>query len=173
MKKLIALLLAMMMVLAVPFAACAEEAETEMPFEGEWYDLGDYVIYLPVDLEEVELTDEMSESGIYYALASADKARSIQFAYKELENEVTTEQLVSGFQESFGEENVFTIEANDMTFVYYVNTENDATCFLFNDPNALGLYMIVFVPASDGDFMENAGSIIATIAFNEVEEETE
>lgn len=38
MKKLIALLVAMMMLLAMPFAYAEEEAE--MPFEGEWYEIG-------------------------------------------------------------------------------------------------------------------------------------
>lgn len=39
MKKLTAILLAMLMLLAVPFAYAEEaEGETEPPFEGEWVD---------------------------------------------------------------------------------------------------------------------------------------
>ena len=68
-------------------------------------------------------------------------------------------------QETYGEDNVMTIEANDLTFVGYMDADNDAVCFLVADPVDLGLYMFVFVPASDDAFMETAGSILATVTF--------
>ncbi len=163
MKKLVALLVAMMMLLAMPFAYAEEEAE--MPFEGEWYDFEDYMVYLPTGMVETEVTAEMEESGIYYALASEDNTHAIQFAYSALEKEVTIDELVAGFQETYGEDNVMTIEANGLTFVGYMDADNDAVCFLVADPVDLGLYMFVFVPASDDAFMETAGSILATVTF--------
>lgn len=168
MKKLIALLVAMMMLLAMPFAYAEEEAE--MPFEGEWCDFEDYMVYLPVNMVETEVTEAMEESGIYYALASEDNTHAIQFAYSALEKEVTIDELVAGFQETYGEDNVMTIEANDLTFVGYMDADNDAVCFLVADPVDLGRYMFVFVPASDDAFMETAGSILATVTFATGEE---
>lgn len=168
MKKLIALLVAMMMLLAMPFAYAEEEVE--MPFEGEWYDFETFAVYLPVNLVEAEVTEEMEENGIYCALTNEDGTRAIQFAYAALEEEITVEDLVAGFQEAYGEDNVQTVEANDSTFVYYVDEENESVCFVVADPVDLGLYMFVFTPVTDDEFMENAGSIIATVIFADGEE---
>lgn len=168
MKKLVALLVAMMMLLAMPFAYAEEEVE--MPFEGEWYDFETFMVYLPVNMVEAEVTEEMEESGIYCALTNEDGSRAIQFAYTALEEEVTVEDLVAGFQETYGEDNVLTVEANDSTFVYYVDEENESVCFVVADPVDLGLYIFVFTPVTDDDFMENAGSIIATVIFTDGEE---
>ncbi len=168
MKKLIALLTVMALLLAVPFAY-AEGEEAQMPFEGEWVEFETYQIYLPTGLKEVEITDEMADQGIYYVLADDDDTHAIHFAYTQLEQEISVEDLVAQFQETYGEDNVATIEKEDHTIVYYVDQENDGVCFMVLDPVDPGLYMFVFVPASDGDFMVTAGAVMATLAFTEAE----
>lgn len=163
MKKLIALLVAMMMLLAMPFAYAEEEAE--MPFEGEWYDFEYFMVYLPSDWTEIEVTDDMAESGFYCVLVDAEGAHSMQFAYSELEEETTAEALVAQFQEAYGEENVTAFDVNGVTFFGYNDAEKDAVCIMALDPVDLGLYMFVFMPSSDADFMQLADAILATVTF--------
>lgn len=172
MKKLTALLLAMLMLLAVPFAYAEEaEGETEAPFEGEWVDFDDFVIYLPTSFTEYELTDEMADMGIFYVLTDEDQSHTIQFAYTEMEKDASVEELVAGFQAAYGEENVFTLESADKTIIGYVDAERDATYFVVKDPVALGAYIFGFGPSSDGDFMETAGVILGTMTFADAEAE--
>ena len=56
MKKLAAVALALVMLMAVPFGY-AEEAE--MPYEGEWVEFEDTLtVYLPSELADVEISEE-------------------------------------------------------------------------------------------------------------------
>lgn len=170
MKKLTAILLAMLMLLAVPFAYAEEaEGETEPPFEGEWVDFESFVIYLPTSLSEYEVSDELAEQGIYYILTDEDQTHTIQFAYTPMEKDASEEELAEGFKAAYGEENVFTLEAADKIILGYVDAEHDATCFVVKDPVDLGVYVFTFVPASDGDFMETAGVILGTLTFADTE----
>lgn len=170
MKKLTAILLAMLMLLAVPFAYAEEaEGETEPPFEGEWVDFESFVIYLPTSLSEYEVSDELAEQGIYYILTDEDQTHTIRFAYTPMEKDASEEELAEGFKAAYGEENVFTLEAADKIILGYVDAEHDATCFVVKDPVDLGVYVFAFVPASDGDFMETAGVILGTLTFADAE----
>lgn len=166
MKKLIALLMAMVMLLAVPVMAQAEEAD-ELPFEGEWVDFEYFQVYLPTDRVEVELTEEAEELGIYYMAQSEDESQAFTFSYTTPEAEITLEDLMDSCLENYGEDNVFTLDSQGMTFLCCIDSENDCTVFMLMDPVDLGVYLFSFAPASDDAFMVAAGFIIGTVTMAE------
>ena len=167
MKKFAAVALALVMLMAVPFGY-AEEAE--MPYEGEWVEFEDTLtVYLPSELADVEISEELQEGGVYYIGANADSTRVMQFAWVATETEETNETLLAQALEQYGE-NAGTMEINGLEYVYYVDEANDLCTFMYVDPGFLGVYSFTIKPASDDEFATMFGSVLATVEYPEAAE---
>mgnify|MGYP000847473576 CR=1 FL=1 len=158
MKKLMSLLL----VLALSFGCVAAMAETEAPanaaFEGTWVQFEDgFEVYLPSDWLVLEVTQDMIDSGIFYAVSSPDGARSMQVAWAESVDAATAEDVKVQLEGSY--EGVEILNFNGVDFVSYSDSVNDCTGIAALDPNG-GMFMFNFFPASDEAF----GPVAVTIA---------
>lgn len=163
MKKLLALIL----VLASLFS-CAAVAETAVELVPVTFEDG-FQVSLPGDWVELEVTDEMLEGGIFYAVASPDGANTLQISWNELEEEVTIEAVQADLVTVYADAAV--VELNGIPFVGFTDTENDVCGFTALDAVEPGLYTFWFTPASDEAFYETAGAILATICNVEIEAE--
>ncbi len=158
MKKLMSLLLA----LVLSFGCIAAMAEAEAPanaaFEGTWVQFEDgFEVYLPSDWLVLEVTQDMIDSGIFYAVSSPDGARSMQVAWAESVDAATAEDVKAQLEGAY--QGVEILNFNGVDFVSYDDTANDCAGIAALDPNG-GMFLFNFYPASDEAF----GPVAVTIA---------
>lgn len=96
MKKLLALVLALMMSLSV--TAVAEDAAVlpvEELFEGVWVQFpdGGFELYIPADWYSFDCTEEMLANGIFFLAGTKDLSYSCTLAWAPLETACTIEEL--------------------------------------------------------------------------------
>ncbi len=84
MKKLVALLMSLVMLMSVSAVAFATEVtfdESTLTIECGWMEFEDGFMYLiPSSWEEAEITDEQAESGIYFAMAGTEGATYVMYS---------------------------------------------------------------------------------------------
>ncbi len=174
MKRTFAILMAIMMLcLASAYAETAETTdtaapeiifdETTAPYEGTWLTFDDdgFMIYLPTDWIDAEITDEMAESGTYYAATSADGAYAMTVSYAE--TEATTNDEIAAQLTEAGYENVAQVNFNGIDVVGYDITEQDVTGMTFADGEG-GMYVFSFTPASDEAFATIGQTIVSSLS---------
>ena len=170
MKKLIALLVALLMLLC-SFAALAEDGEetapeaitVELVENGTWVPFADYnfQICLPSDWNVLELTDEQTQTGVIAGYAAADGARVCYVSYTEFEAATDIQTVAEQLAASF--EGVKLITINDLPFITYALTEQDMVGLCTLGGSGIGFYQFLFAPASDAEFQTIAESIAAYI----------
>ena len=172
MKKLIALLVALMMTLCC-FSALAEDAAedtapeaitVELVENGAWVPFADYnfQICLPSDWNVLQLTDEQTQSGVIAGYASADGARSCWISYTEMAEATDIETVAEQLSASY--EGVQLITINDVPFVTYTIAEQDLVGLCTLGGSGVGFYQFLFTPASDAEYLPMAESIAASIS---------
>lgn len=171
-----ALMVITMLCFASAYAETAETTETAIPqivfdettaaFEGTWVTFEDdgFMLYLPSDWIEVEITDEMAESGTYYAVTSADGAYAMTVSYAETEA-TTTDEIAAQLTEA-GYENVSQANLNGIDVVGYDITEQDVTGMTFAD-GVGGMYVFSFTPSSDEAFAVIGQTIVSSLSLIE------
>ena len=155
MKKFFVLLLTMVMLLC-------STAMAEAPFEGVWVQFEDgFEALLPADWYEIEATEDMLASGIFYAACSPDGANTVQISWSELEAALTAQEIRSALDTEYPGATV--IEFNGIEFVTFSDTVNDIFGMAALDGVDLGMYTFWFTPNSDEAFVETAVAIATSI----------
>ena len=159
MKKLIALLLCLMM-LAVAGFACAESIEDL--YEGFWVQIENGPkLYIPEGWVELEITEELAEAGLFYAVASPDLACTCQLYWSELEEAMEVDALLANFQTTYPESQLIDLE--NAAFVCYADMEADVLGFAALSAVEQGMYQFLFTPASNEDMQIVASAIVASM----------
>jgi hypothetical protein len=145
--------------------------ETTAAYEGTWVTFEDdgFMIYLPSDWIEAEITDEMLESGTYYAATSADGVYAMTVNYAE--TDVTTGEEIAAQLTEAGYENVTRVLINGIDVVGYDITDQDVSGMAFADAEG-GMYVFSFTPTSDEAFAAIGQTIISSLSLIEAETDT-
>lgn len=151
MKKLLAIVLTL-----VALLSCAAMAEEMVPVTFE----DGFQISLPADWLQIELTDEMLASGIFYAVCSPDGANTVQISWSALEADMTVEELQAVLATEYA--NATIIESNGIGFVGFTVSE-DAYGFAALDATEPGMYIFWCTPANDEAFNETVIAIMSSI----------
>lgn len=187
MKRTFAALMAMMMLcFATAYAETTPAAdetdaatleitfdETAAPYEGQWLTFDDdgFMLYLPSDWVDAEVTDEMAQSGTFYAATSADGAYAMTVSYAE-DTGVTANDEIADQLTSAGDENVTRLTVNGIDVVGYDATEQDVSGIAFADGEG-GMYVFSFTPASDETFAAIGQTIISSLSPIEADDAAE
>ena len=171
MKRTIAVLMTILMLCCVnAYAETADTAiqeiafdETTAAYEGAWVNFEDdgFMLYLPTDWVDVEITDEMLASGTYYAATSADGAYAMAVAYT-ADTGVTTNEEIAAQLTASGYENVTQLTINGIGVVGFDITAQDVSGMSFADGEG-GMYVFSFTPASDETFAPIGQTIISSL----------
>lgn len=167
MKKLFALLLALMMLLST--AALAEETPVsvvqkvvfEEIFPGTWvqFEQG-FEIYLPSDWLVLEATEEEQAMGIAFSVASPDGAYMMTLAWSALEVEATILDMQEVLAAQYPVE---LIEINGIGMLVMGDPENDTLSIIAMDAAEPGYYSFVFAPMSSEELRAYATVIAASL----------
>ncbi len=170
MKKVLALILCLLMVLSLSFAS----AETAVPaaegfshpcevlYEGSWIQFEDgFEIYLPAEWYEFPCTEEMNAEGIFYMAGTEDLSYSCTLAWTPLEADCTIEELHAEIAAVYPESQV--MEVNGLGLVCYVDAENNLLNFVALDAAEPGAYLFAFSPIDDEVFIVQASLIASTL----------
>lgn len=170
MKKLFALMLALCLLGSVAMAdelVWNDEAEAAAAqFEGEFYTFTeiDAKIWIPGDLEEVELNDDDAEAGIIGYFANEDGDNSITIQYYNADG-MTLEEFEAELRED-GDVDADSIEAGTVNGL-------DCMSFKYEDCGVLAfatqkgyILEVVAEPMSDEEFMQEAAFVFASIQAN-------
>lgn len=172
MKRTIAALMTILMLCCV--SAYAETAATAIPeitfdettaaYEGVWLNFEDdgFMLYLPADWIDAEITDEMLATGTYYVATSADGAYAMTVTYTAEAQVTTNEEIVAQLTEA-GYENVTQMTINGIAVVGYIITAQDVSGMAFADGEG-GMYVISFVPASDEAFAPIGQTMMSSLS---------
>lgn len=156
MKKIVALMMALMMLLA----GCA--MAEELPFEPVWIEFEEgFTFGVPSDWLEVEVTEELAATGIGYAVCNPEATGTVMIGWNALEGEATIEDLVAAFTEQYGYAEA--TEINGIAFVGCLDEANDVMIFSCFDGAEPGVYSFYIAPASDEAFLDTACWILATL----------
>lgn len=156
MKKFFALLL---MLLTVMMAGAAM---AEAPFDGVWVQFEDgFEILMPGDWMEIEATEDMLASGIFYAACSPDGANTVQISWSALDAQMTAQEIQAALNTVYPGAEV--IEFNGIEFVTVTDTANDIFGMVALDGVDLGMYTFWFTPDSDEAFADTAVAIATSI----------
>lgn len=156
MKKILALVLAM--ILSLCCIAFAEEVDSiEDLYAGTWVNFEDdgFAMYLPSDWLEVEVTEEMLSSGIYYAMASPDGHYTFSIAWSALEADMSVEELLASLQTEYAEAEIVDFET--YSAVLFADAENGVLAFAALDAVDQGMYMFNFTP------VDEEAAVVATL----------
>ena len=116
MKKFFALVLMMLVLLC-------SSAMAEAPFEGVWVQFEDgFEVLLPADWYEIEATEDMLASGIFYAACSPDGANTVQMSWSELDAAMTAQEIRAALDTEYPGATV--VEFNGIEFVDF-NADDD------------------------------------------------
>ena len=167
MKKMSAMVLAIMMMLALVNGAMAETAAdalevptvengTEVPFTDY-----NFQITLPSDWISLDVSADQAATGIIFSCANPESTRSFTVAYTELEQATDMDSVASELAATYT--NVKELTMNDVPYVSYEIAESDVIGLVTLGASGVGLYQFVFYPASDADYGELALQIAASI----------
>ena len=158
MKKLLALVLALLMFLSS--AAMAEEIVYEQFFDGTWVQFEDgFELYLPSEWLELEVTDDMLEGGIFYAVMSPDGKYTCQVGWSPLDADYTYEEALAQVEAVYPGAKL--MEVNGIGLICFGDGANDILGFAALDGAEPGLYMFFFTPMSDEN-LQIMASVIAS-----------
>lgn len=158
MKKVLSYILVAMLAFSCTVALAESDAPTNAAFEGSWVQFEDgFEIYLPSDWLVVDPTDEMLQSGVFYAVTSPDGARSLQVAWSEEAGAEDANAVKAQLEAAYTDVQILNI--NGIDFVTYEDVQNDSTGIVALGANG-DLFVFNFYPASDETF----GPIALTIA---------
>ncbi len=163
MKKLVALLLAMLM-LACTTVSLAEDltAQIEATFEGVWVQFEDgFEIYLPAEWLQVELTEEMIANSTFYAAVSPDMTQSVEIGWTGLEADADLHALAAELAATYADAQVLNI--NGIEMLMYTDTDFNALVLMACDAVEPGLYIFALTPADDEAFVEIGTAIALSI----------
>ena len=157
MKKLLALVMALMMLLCS--TAVAEEIAYEEFFDGAWVKFEEgFELYLPSDWLILESTEEELAAGIAFSVCSPDEAYYMALAWSALDAELTLEELQTALANAGYP--VEPVEVNGIGLLVMGDAENDTLSFIGLDAAEPGYYTFLFTPMSD----ENLQTLAAVIA---------
>ena len=155
MKKFFAVLLLVTMMRV-------DAAVAEAPFDGVWVQFEDgFEILMPADWLELEVTEEMIASGIFYAACSADGANTVQISWSALEAEMTAQKIQAALATEYPDAEV--LEINGIEFIGFSDETNDLFGMAALDGVDLGMYIFWFTPNSDEAFADTAAVIATSI----------
>lgn len=156
MKKFLSLMLVLLTLMT------AGAAVAEAPFEGVWVQFEDgFEVLLPADWLEIEVTEDMIASGIFYVACSPDGANTVQMSWSALEAAMTIEEVQAALALQYPDAQV--IEFNGIGFVSFSDVENDIFGMAALDGVDLGMYVFWFTPNSDEAFVDTAVAIATSI----------
>jgi len=158
MKKMLALVLSLMMILAcVPAMAQGIEAL----FDGNWIRFEDgFEFYLPADWMQMEVTQDDLASGFFYAACNADQTNQMWVAWSALEAEVTIEEMLEIMRANYPAAEI--LEAIEgIQLVATVDPANDTLALIGMDAAEPGYYTFIFGPASD-ETLQAYATVIAS-----------
>lgn len=194
-KRVLALLMAGVMVMGCPVMAMAEEAaaETEMEggevlavdysmidetvYEGTWVSaFGVFDLYLPSDWEvliNADLDAEAPEDGIYFQAANEDQTHSVAISCAA--GDLTSLEDLAAYCVDQGFDEVAYAVVNDIPVVTYaVLTEGVQTIGLAALGDQGGIYNVTYgAVEGDADFEAIARNILCSFSATEYEAETE
>jgi hypothetical protein len=138
--------------------------ESTAAYEGNWLTFDDdgFMLYLPSDWIDVDITDDMLAAGTYYAATSADGAYVMTVSYSE-DNDVTTNDELAAQLTASGYANVTQVDLNGIDVVGYDSSDNSFTGMAFMDAEG-GMYVFSFTPASDEAFTAIGQTIVSSLA---------
>ena len=156
MKKIALVLLALMLAVG-----CA--AAQELPFDAVRYELEDwgFSICLPEDWLEIELTDEDEEDGVIFCAMSPEGEHGMSIIFTDMEMELDTQALVEALEDSYS--GVSVEEINDIEFVAATSAEDDSNLLCTVGASGQSVFMFIFTPASDRDFVSTSIAIAGSI----------
>ena len=161
MKKLVSFVLIAMLALSCTAALAESDAPADAAFEGSWVQFEDgFEIYLPNEWMVLDLTDEMIQSGVFYAVASPDGARNMQVAWSEDAGAADANAVKTQLEATYTEVQVLNI--NGIDFVTYVDAQNDSTGIVALGANG-DMFVFNFYPASDEAYAPIAVTIATSI----------
>lgn len=163
MKKFLALILSLMMVLSLGIAS-AETAQhpAEVVYEGAWVRFEDgFEIYLPAEWYEYECTEEMNANGIFYMAGTEDMSYSCTLGWTPLEVDCTIEELHAEVVKVHPEAVV--MDVSGVGLIFYVDAENGLLNYVALDATEPGAYLFAFSPANDEVFQVQSAIIASTI----------
>lgn len=165
MKKIAALLLVLVMLFSM--VAVAEETQTvaaETVFEGVWVTFPDdgFEVYFPAEWLEVEITEEILATGVYYALTDPNGACAMAVAWYELAEAMDIDALEASMVAAYGDKAARVNLGNVEAICYHV-ADSNALCFAFLDWVDQGLFTFNFSPADD-----EAVRLLASLIMNTV-----
>lgn len=159
MKKVMALVLSLMLLLGGT-AVLAEDTipeivfdETAAAYEGAWMDLGvGLMMYLPMDWNIMEVTEEQQAVGVIALLASADGTQALSVTYGEAAdgegNALEDNAAVMAMLTAGGYTGVMELSINGLSMVgYEVEASNAAGMALLDGEG--GMIAFSFAPAND------------------------
>ena len=156
MKKFLAMMLLAAMLIVAGVAAA------EAPFEGVWVQFdGGFEVLLPANWLELEVTEEMTAGGVFYAACSEDGANTVQMAWSALEAETTAQDVQAALNTKYPGAEV--VEFNGIEFVTFVDEQNDLFGMAGLDGVDQGMYTFWFTPNSDEAFVDTAVAIATSI----------
>ena len=158
MKKLLALVMALMMLLCS--AAVAEEVAYEELFDGTWVQFEEgFELYLPSDWLVLESTEEELAAGIAFTVCSPDEAYYMALAWSGLEAELTIEELQAALVEAGYP--VEPVEVNGIGLLVIADADNNTLSFIGMDAAEPGYYTFIFTPMNDEN-LQVLASVIAS-----------
>ena len=168
MKKLLALVLALVMTLSMG-SVLAEDLpiETiEQLYDGAWVQFEDgFEIYLPADWVEFETTPEMNAGGIFYLCGTEDAEYTCAMTWSPLEAECTVEEAHQELAAAYPGAEL--VEVNGIALIVFGDAENDQLTFAALDATEPGVYLFIFTPMSDENFRVLASAIAASLRITE------
>jgi len=186
MKRVLAILTTLMVLLcAAAYAETADTAaadasipqivfdETAAPYDGAWLTFDDdgFMLYLPNDWVDVDVTDEMLNAGTYYAATSADGAFAMTVSYTEEADMVSNADLAAQLT-AVGYENVTQLVINGISAVGYDIGAQDVSGMAVLD-GAGGMYVFSFTPASNETYAAVGQTIISSLSSIPTDSDTE
>ena len=161
MKKLLSIALIALLVLTATAAFAETAAPANAAFEGTWVQFEDgFEIYLPSDWIVSDVTEDMLNAGIFYAVASPDGAHSMQVAWSEDAGATTAEEIKAQMETEYTGVEILNI--NGIEFVSYENTADDCTGIIALGQNG-DMFLFNFYPNSDEAFAPIAVTIATSI----------
>ena len=161
MKKFVSFVLIAMLALSCTAALAESDAPADAAFEGSWVQFEDgFEIYLPNEWVVVDPTDEMIQSGIFYAVTSPDGARNMQVAWSEEAGAADANAVKAQLEATYTEVEILNI--NGIDFVTYLDAQNDSTGIVALGANG-DMFLFNFYPASDEEFAPIAVTIATSI----------
>jgi len=176
MKRALAILTVLLMLMCVNAYAETTDAtgtdasvtqvtfdESTAAYDGVWlvFDEDGFMLYVPSDWVDVDVTDDMADAGTFYAGTSADGVYAMTVSYSADNDGLTTNDELAAQLTAAGYEGVAQANVNGIDVVGYDIPQQDVTGMAFMDGEG-GMYVFSFTPASN----ETYSAVGQTIAFS-------